>query len=455
MQSVKILIVEDDPKMRSALLSILRKDAYEVDAVETGEQGLAQLAVASYDLLITDLKLPGMSGLELLTAAKESSPDLVAVMITAYASVDSAVQAIKAGADDYLPKPFSLEEIRLVVRKVLQKRNLIAENRFLHEQILKQRYSGNLVGGSEAMNEVHQLIDRVKDSKTTVLVLGETGTGKELVARAIHTGSVRAKRLFLPVNCAALNENLLESELFGHVKGSFTGATRDKTGIFAAADEGTVFLDEVGDLGANLQQKLLRVLQDGEIQPVGSVARKKVNVRVIAATNRDLAKMVEEKTFRKDLYYRVNVVSIRLPPLRERRDDIAPLAAHFLRRYAAENKKDIHGFSSAAVKVLEQYNWPGNVRELENAIERAVLFEAGEIVTSASLPPTIRQTDVPVGSTDNLPKTIDEVVREHVEQTLVAAGQNKAKAAEMLGIDRSSLWRMIKRVRTDKKPPDV
>jgi DNA-binding NtrC family response regulator len=448
--AAKILIVEDDAAMRRALTAILRKDGHAVDAAETGEDAVARLAAEKYDLVITDLKLPGIGGLDVLRAVKERGAGANSIMITAYASVESAVKAMQAGADDYLPKPFEIKEVRLVVKKVIDKRRLLAENHFLRDQLRNKYRFDNLIGVSEPMVDVWRLIEHVKDAKSTVLVLGETGAGKEMVARAIHANGVRAPQLFLPVNCGALNENLLESELFGHVRGAFTGAVRDQIGIFEAADGGTVFLDEIGDLSPALQQKLLRVLQDGEIQPVGSVARKKIDVRVIAATNRDLSQMVAQKTFREDLYYRVNIVSIRVPPLRERRDDIGPLAAHFLARYAAENNKSIDGLAPAALRALENYDWPGNVRELENAVERAVLFENGAQLGVDSLPPLIRRASRAERASDTEPKTIDEVVREHMERTLELTGHNKAKTAELLGINRSSLWRMMNRRKLGK-----
>ena len=313
MNNTNLLIVEDDTKMRSSLKEIMVKEGYAVDTAETGEAALSKLRQAYYDLVITDLRLPGIDGMEVLRTIQKSALDTGVIIITAYAAVDTAVEAMKEGAEDYIAKPFNLEEIRLIVKKALNKKALLNDNKLLRSQ-LKEKYSfGNVVGNSEAMIDVYKTIERVKDSKATVLILGETGTGKELVARAIHFNSIRSDKPFLPVNCAALAETLLESELFGYAKGAFTGAARDKQGVFEVADRGTVFLDEIGDISLRLQQILLRVLENGEIQPVGSTVRKKVDVRIVAATNRDLENMICWIHFGTDLYYRLNVIALKLP----------------------------------------------------------------------------------------------------------------------------------------------
>ncbi|OPX95475.1 MAG: Transcriptional regulatory protein ZraR [Syntrophorhabdus sp. PtaB.Bin047] len=334
------------------------------------------------------------------------------------------------------------------MRKVLDKKALVDDNRFLRNQLKKKYSFGNLVGNSEAMVEVYKTIEKIKNSRATILILGETGTGKELVARAIHFNSIRSEKPFLPVNCAALAETLLESELFGYVKGAFTGAVRDKQGVFEVAHGGTVFLDEIGDISPRLQQILLRVLENGEIQPVGSTVRRKVDVRVVAATNRDLGNMVKQGTFRADLYYRLNVISLELPPLRMRTEDIAMLAGHFLRKYAAENEKAINDMSRDALQLLERYTWPGNVRELENVVERATLLETSREITPESLPENIRNAPQapPVNPDEDL-QTLEEVGRTYIETVLKKTGGNKARASEILGINRTSLWRMIQRLK--------
>ena len=447
MNPASVLIVEDDTKLRHALKEIMTREGYAVDATESGDTAVSMIKDTVYDLVITDLKLPGIDGMDVLRSVQKLARDTSVIIITAYATVDTAVEAMKEGAEDYIAKPFNLDEIRLIVRKVLDKKALVDDNRFLRNQLKKKYSFGNLVGNSEAMVEVYKTIEKIKNSRATILILGETGTGKELVARAIHFNSVRSEKPFLPVNCAALAETLLESELFGYVKGAFTGAVRDKQGVFEVAHGGTVFLDEIGDISPRLQQILLRVLENGEIQPVGSTVRRKVDVRVVAATNRDLGNMVKQGTFRADLYYRLNVISLELPPLRMRTEDIAMLAGHFLRKYAAENEKAINDMSRDALQLLERYTWPGNVRELENVVERATLLETSREITPESLPENIRNAPQapPVNPDEDL-QTLEEVGRTYIETVLKKTGGNKARASEILGINRTSLWRMIQRL---------
>jgi DNA-binding NtrC family response regulator len=455
MFEAQILIVEDDRKMREALLRIMKKEGYTAHAADTGEAALGKVRETTYDVVITDLKLPGIDGMEVLKTLRGARSETSIIIITAYATIDSAVEAMREGAEDYVAKPFDLDEIRLKIRKVLEKRMLLFDNRLLRDQ-LKSKYAfDNMAGQSETMIDIFKTIHKVKDSKATVLILGETGTGKELVARAIHFNSVRRESPFLPVNCGALNEALLESELFGHVKGAFTGAIRDKRGVFEVAHGGTIFLDEIGDVSVGLQQALLRVLENGEIQPVGSTMRKRVDVRVVAATNKDLPQMMAAGTFRQDLYYRLNVITVELPPLRERADDIAILANHFLKKYAAENGKEIRGFSGETMRLLEGYRWPGNVRELENAMARATLLETGGEVRPESLPLGIRRgREASEASMDEDLRTLEEVGRSYIMRVLQKTGMNKARAAEILGINRTSLWRMIQRLKiTDDGQP--
>ncbi|HPQ71894.1 MAG TPA: sigma-54 dependent transcriptional regulator [bacterium] len=441
-----ILVIEDDQKMRNALQMILSKEGYQVEALESAEEALERIRVRTYDLLISDIKLPGLDGMELLTAVRNFNPNTSIIMITAYATVDQAVIAMKAGAEDYISKPFNLEEIKIVVRKVRERQELIKQNRFLHRQLERKYHFENIIASSEKMTDLFRTIQKIKDSKSTILITGETGTGKELIAKAIHFNSNRAEHPFLPVNCGALSDTLLESELFGYVKGAFTGATRDKRGIFETANGGTVFLDEIGDVSPAMQQNLLRVLDSGEIQPVGSTNRTLVNVRIIAATNKDLALMVKQGEFREDLFYRLNVVGLRLPPLRERREDIGLLAVYFLKKYTEENNKPMGGFSPEALRLMEQYPWPGNVRELENIIERAVLLETGDVINPDSLPTDIRNPVVGDLPSHEELLSLEQLVRARIIETLQKTGNNKARAAEILGIDRTTLWRMIRRM---------
>lgn len=449
MNGYKILIVEDDPKMNHGLLHVISKEGYSAESVDSGEKALKKIKKTDFDLIISDLKLPGIDGMELLKAAKKNNPNIVFVIITAYGTIDTAVSAMKQGAEDYILKPFAIEELRLVIKKTMEKRELLLSNIRLQNQLQKKYKFENIIGSSEAMLVVFKTISRIKDSKTTVLIRGETGTGKELVARAIHFNSLKASKPYITVNCAALNENLLASEMFGHVKGAFTGAISDKRGLFEAANEGTIFLDEIGDIGQGLQQAFLRTLENGEIQPVGSYSRKKVSVRIIAATNKNIEAMVEEGSFRKDLYYRLNVVSIDLPPLRDRKGDIGILACHFLKQYSAQNNTNIKRISSEVLKLLENYDWPGNVRELENIIERATLFETSQEITRDSLPSNLMKHPM-LSETKSFSKDIkslEQLSRNHIMKVLKLTKGNKTQASKLLGIDRSTLWRIMTRLK--------
>ncbi len=446
MKKYKILVVEDDEKMNQGLVYVLSKQGYAVTSVYTGEKALEHIKDTRFDLVLSDLKLPGIDGSQLLRAARQYDPDMMFIIITAYGTVDTAVSAMKQGAEDYILKPFDMEELRLVIKKTLEKRQLVLSNIRLQQQLEKKYTFDNIVGTSEAMMGVFKAINFVKDAHATVLIKGETGTGKELVARAIHFNSKKAAKPYIPVNCAALNENLLASELFGHVKGAFTGAISDKMGFFEAADGGTIFLDEIGDIGAGLQQTFLRVLENMEIQPVGSHETKKVSVRVIAATNKDLETMVDQAIFRKDLYYRLHVVVIDLPPLRERQGDISLLAHHFLHQYCAANNKSITAISQAVLKKLEAYFWPGNVRELENIIERATLFETGSKLTLNSLPHALIRPDTKAGTGAGDIHSLEQLSKHHICKVLEKTNQNKTRASSLLGIDRSTLWRIMNRL---------
>jgi DNA-binding NtrC family response regulator len=448
MSRPRVLIIEDDSVMRQSLSRLLRKENYFVDEAEDGNAGVLKATETAYDLVITDLKMPGKDGIEVLRSMRTAHPQTMAIVITAYATIDTAIQAIKEGAEDYIPKPFNLEQIRFVVKRVLEKKQILAENSYLKRELRGKYQFENIIGRSPPMQKVFELMAKVADSKATVLVSGETGTGKELVAKAIHYNSSRAGHVFLPVDCAALSENLLESELFGHVKGAFTGAIRDKKGILETADHGTILLDEIGDIGPSLQQKLLRVLDEGVVQPVGSTDRIAVDVRVIAATNKNLESMVESGAFRQDLFFRLNVVSIELPPLRERTEDIVLLSSHFLEKYCRESGKQIQRISREALGLLEEYPWPGNVRELENTMERAVLLESSPEITPESLPEKMgRRRHDSAGDQDiQVLESLEDMARSHVMSVLDKTKGNKAKAAEILGINRTTLWRMMKRL---------
>lgn len=441
-----ILIVEDDARLRDALCQITAKEGYQPIGVESGEEALEKASGHVYALVISDLKLPGISGMEVLQSIRTVTPDTSIIIITAYASVDTAVEAMKNGAEDYLVKPFSLDEIRIIINRVMEKRGILIDNALLREQ-LKEKYSfDNIVGNSEPMIEVYKMINKVKDTKATVLVNGETGTGKELIARALHYNGTRREKPFIPVNCCALTDSLLESQLFGYAKGAFTGALKDTPGLFELAEGGTIFLDEIGDTGASFQQALLRVLEGGEIQPVGSAERKKVDVRVVAATNKDLETAVKEGKFREDLFYRLNVITIPIPPLRERKDDILPLALYFMNKYSKENSKAVNEITAEARSILESYQWPGNVRELENTISKAVIFESGNRLAPETFPERMLSSSNASAMSGEDLLTLEEVSRAYIIKVLEMTGGNKAKASEILGINRTSLWRMIQRL---------
>ncbi len=443
MSPFKILIVEDDVNLNRGLLHVIKKQGYEACSATSGEEALQYIKKYSFDLIISDFKLPGIDGKQVLKAAKKYDASILFIMITAYGTVDTAVAAMKEGADDYIMKPFDMDAFKLIVKKTLGKKALVIDDSRLKCLLSKGDTFGNIIGTSQSMLDVFKTIHYVKNSITTVLIRGETGTGKDLVAKAIHYNGDRASKPYIPVNCAALNENLMTSELFGHVKGAYTGAVSDKKGVFEAAHGGTLFLDEIGDIGKGLQQALLRAIESGEIQPVGSFKRQIVSVRIITATNRNLEEMVIKGDFREDLYYRLNVVTINLPPLRERTGDIALLARHFLKKYAAQNKKHIEKISSDAMKLLEKYHWPGNVRELENTIERATLFEKDNVLSVHSLPGILKQT------VSNHPRkninSLDQMSKNLIQEVLETTGGNKTQASKILGIDRSTLYRIMKR----------
>jgi two-component system response regulator PilR (NtrC family) len=391
----KILVVDDEQSLREVLSIMLKRTGYAVTSVADGEEAIELLNRDIFDLVITDLRMPKIDGLEVLRAAKSASPETVVLIITAFASADSAVEAMKQGAYDYLTKPFQVDEVQLIIRNALEKRRLTTENILLKREMASQSSFAQLVGQSDAMQKVFDIVRKVADSKSNVLICGESGTGKELVARAIHYNSSRNPMPFVAVNCSAVPETLLESELFGHMKGSFTGAISNKAGLFEVANGGTIFLDEIGDTTPTIQVKLLRVIQEREFRRVGGNQDVKVDVRIVAATNKDLEKAVADGSFREDLYYRLDVIPIRLPPLRMRSGDIPLLVNHFLERFSKESGKPQPVLSSEAMHVLLAHEWRGNVRELENLIERVVAFSTGGTVTDADVQGWLHRSVVP------------------------------------------------------------
>jgi len=427
----RILVVDDEQSMREWLTIALSQDGFEVEAAASGEEALKVLERASIDLALVDLRMLGMDGLATLARVKQANEAVAVIIMTAYATAETAVQALKEGAYDYIIKPFKVDELRHLVQKALDERRLRGENLRLRREVELRYHFGNLIGKSPKMEEVFSTIGRLGDSKATVLVTGESGTGKELAAKAIHFNSNRKDRAFVTVNCGAIPQELMESELFGHVKGAFTGAVSAKQGLFEVADAGTLFLDEVSELPLNLQVKLLRVLEDPEIRPVGGVKPVRVDVRIIAATNRELSRAIEAKAFREDLFYRLNVISLHLPPLRERREDIPLLVSHFLEKFAPTDGSP-KLISPEALSALERYPWPGNVRELENVIERAVTLEPGPVIRVESLPEAVRELHEPDFPAIKLPEEgLDlDALMERVERDLLSQALRRAKGIQ-------------------------
>ena len=440
----KLLIVDDEPALLASLEETLTREGYRVLSASNGEQALEILRAERINVLLTDLMMPKVDGLDLLKASRKISPETEVVLITAYGTVETAVSAMKDGAYDFVSKPLKRLVLLKTVQRALEKQSLVVENRELRARLDGMERAGSIVGKSAAMRRVLSLVDQVAPSTATVLIRGDSGTGKELIARALHDRSNRAKNPFVAVNCAALPETILESELFGYEPGAFTGATKRRAGRFEAADSGSLFLDEIGDLAPQVQVKLLRVLQEGTFERLGASEPVQVDVRVIAATHRDLKALVEEGQFREDLYYRLNVIAVDLPPLRERADDIPLLADHFLRRYADKNEKPIEGISRAALDLLTAYAWPGNVRELENAIERAVVLARERSIQVEDLSRDIadraqqrREITFGVGA------PLDDVERRMIEATLAFTKGDKKLAAQLLGIATRTIYRKL------------
>jgi DNA-binding NtrC family response regulator len=431
----RILVVDDEANARTALAELLREEGYDVETAADAFKALGKLEEFGPHLVLTDLKMPGMDGIELMKRLAAGEREVAVVVMTAFGAVDTAVEAMRAGAVDYLTKPLNFDELLLVVERALERQNLRAETRLLKARLADRHRVGNIIGDHPQMQRLFKVIDQVAPSRATVLITGESGTGKELVAEAIHQGSPRAGGPFIKLHCAALAETLLESELFGHERGAFTGAMARRDGRFQMAHGGTLFLDEIGEISPSVQVKLLRFLQEREFERVGGSQTIEVDVRVIVATNRNLAEAVARGQFREDLYYRLNVVSIDMPALRERRSDVPLLADFFLRRYSDENGKDIRGFSERALQTLMAYPWPGNVRELENAVERAVVMTSGTTIDHDALPGHIAPRPGQEGGPPPIPgSTLEELERYAILETMKATGGSTSKAAEILGI---------------------
>jgi DNA-binding NtrC family response regulator len=439
----RLLIVEDEETLCASLKRVFAREGYDVDTVNSAESALKVMEESFYDLIITDIILPGIDGIELLKKVKERTPEQIVIIITAYASLETAVEALRVGAYDYVVKPIIHEEIKQIVKNAVRQRALLAENAILRKQIERQYDFSRIIGESPIMQKIINEVKKIADARSNVLLLGETGTGKELIARAIHFNSSRADKPFIPINCSAIPENLLESELFGHLKGAFTGAVTSKKGLFEEANGGTVFLDEIGDLITGLQSKLLRVLEDHEIRPVGGTQSIKVNIRFISATNMDIEGAVKEGKFREDLFYRINVITIKLPPLRERKEDIPLLVRHFIQRYTKDLGKDINAIDEGALEKLKSSQWRGNIRELQNIIERAILISEDGIIKEEHLPDGIKiegsfqrySIESKYSIEDYTKAFIQKYQNEYTEQQL----------ADMLGITRKSLWEKRKR----------
>ncbi len=451
----RILIVEDDLNTLSGLVEIIKDEGYETTGVKSGKKALRLLEQGQFDLMLTDLRMPGMDGLELYQQSLPQHPEMKTIVMTAYSSVKDAVDAMKKGVYEYLTKPLNLDELFLTIKKAVQEKQIIEENVQLREQIKRSYRFENIIGTSKSIYEIFKKIEKVARSQSTILIRGESGVGKELVARAIHYNSARANKTLVEISCASLPETLLESELFGYDKGAFTGAVTNKKGRFEIADDGTIFLDEIGDISENVQTKLLRVLQEKEITHLGGTESIPVNVRVIAATNRNLEEALKEGRFREDLYFRLNVIPIRIPPLRERKDDIPLLLEHFVKKSCQENNRQIMKISEEAVSSCMNYDWPGNVRELENAVENAVVLGEGDVILPEFLPLTVYSdfnTDlhknlISGSGDDSFRKKIEYAERMIIKDSIDKADGNKSAAAKNLKISLRTMRYKIKKYR--------
>jgi len=453
-----ILVIDDERSMRDFLAIMLKKEGYQVNVAEDGKSAYQAINKNVYDVVISDIRLPDTNGIEILKHCKKVSPDTDFILITAYASTETAVEAVKIGAADYVYKPFDIDELRIIINRCISKKKLEREHVYLKKSVERQLQFENIIGSSPRMQIIFDLIRKVSGTNSTILITGESGTGKELVAKAIHVNSLRKDNAFVFINCGAMPESLLESELFGHVKGAFTGAVTNKKGLFEVADKGTLLLDEIGEMSLGMQVKLLRALQEKQIRPVGGTEEIPIDVRVIAATNQDLQKAVQDGKMREDLFYRINVIPIKIPPLRERKEDIRLLADHFVRKYSQEMGKGISRLASEAIRYLENYEWPGNVRELENAIERAIALETSEVISTESLPEKIthlpQQGDwtifkIPERGID-LEGHIEQMRREVLVEALRRCNGVQKDAAKFVGMSFRSFRYYAKKYRLTK-----
>ncbi|MCP5052932.1 MAG: sigma-54-dependent Fis family transcriptional regulator [bacterium] len=462
-ENVKILVVDDDASIRNMLAIVLKEAGYGVTVADGGQSALKQLKTEAFNLVVSDIKMPGISGIELLKKLKSINPDVPVIMVTAFASANDAVEAMKLGAEDYITKPFNLEELKLIIEKSLYKKNIEIENIKLKSRLTEKEKFENIVGRNHRMLRIFELIDTISQTDSTVLVTGESGTGKELIAKAIHNKSPRVNNEFVSINCGALPENLLESELFGHIKGAFTDAYKDKVGLFEQADKGTVFLDEVGEMSPKMQVKLLRAIQERKIRQVGNSSEIEIDVRIIAATNKDLADSMKTGEFRSDLFYRLNVISINVPPLRERKDDIPLLLNYFLAVYNKRFNRHIEGFEKDILDLFLKYSWPGNIRELENFVERAVALEKSNFIGVDSLPVeliyniseknAIREDLDSLIADDNFDfnQYIDELSRKIILKALERNNSNMKKTAAMLKLNYRSLRYLMEKYELKSK----
>jgi len=449
----KILVVDDEQSMCDFMEIMLAKEGYQVETSISGEQAIQKASVENYDLIIADMMMPNMTGVELLKKIKKGQPGQDFIVMTAFASVDTAIEAMKEGALDYITKPFKIDEIKLVIQKSLSRKELRAENESLKKQLKKDFSFDNFIGQSEEVSKLKKLAIKVSATDSIALIRGESGTGKDLIARAIHTASNRSAGPFTTINCAALPETLLESELFGYKKGAFTGAIKDKDGLFKVTDGGTLFLDEIGNTSPTIQVKLLRVLEDKCITPVGDTKPIEVDVRLITATNADLEEDVKSERFRSDLFYRLNVIPILIPPLRERTEDIPLLVNHFIGKYCQRIAVDLKILTPDAMKALHQYNWPGNVRELENCIERAVLLSCGESIDVSDFPQKVIEAKPKTVISQDVPETptLESIEKAYIYYIMNQTKGKKTQAAKLLGIDSSTLYRKLERYKLKEK----
>jgi DNA-binding NtrC family response regulator len=441
----KILIVDDERDICRALEFLLSREGYRIVTADSGQEALRKIEAEDFDLVITDMKMEGMDGLQVLENSLAMRPNLIVVIMTAFASVESAVEAMKKGASDYLVKPFINEDVKMTVRRLLEHKKVVQENIALRQQLSQQFGCREFVGISPQILRVFEVLEKVIPTRSNILILGESGTGKGLIAEIVHCNSQRKDRPFISINCSAIPENLLESELFGYRKGAFTGAASDKKGLITMADQGTLFLDEIGDMPLGLQAKILKVLESGEVLPVGETKSKFVDVRLVAATNKNLEEQIEKGLFREDLYYRLNVIEVKIPPLRERKEDIEVLARHFVEKYSRENQKKVVGITEETMDVLIQYPWPGNIRELRNIVERAVVLAGSEKIGLGELPDRLKRLDGP-RSARTLKERLEYYEEKIIRDVLQSNDWDKERSATELGVDLATLYRKIKKL---------